>query len=147
MLLQMVWASAEMPPAPKEGFRRLRARDLPQVLALVEATHPGPFGPRTVEMGDYFGAFDRGRLVAMTGERMHAGLFREVSGVCTDPAWQGRGIAGQLVRQVVHLQRSRGQWPFLHVLAENAGAKRVYERAGFRRHREFPARVVRRMAA
>lgn len=144
MLTQMVWASADVPSASKEAFRRLRTRDLPQVLALVEATHPGPFGPRTVEMGEYFGAFDRGRLVAMAGERMHAGPFREVSGVCTDPGWQGQGLAERLVKQVAGLQRRRGQWPFLHVLAENRVAQRVYERSGFRRHREFVARVVRR---
>lgn len=144
VLMQMVWANADVVAASNETFRKLRPRDLPQVLALVEATHPGPFGPRTVEMGEYFGAFDRGRLVAMAGERMHAGSFREVSGVCTDPGWQGRGLAERLVRQVARLQRSRGQWPFLHVLAENRVAQRVYERCGFRRHREFVARVVRR---
>jgi hypothetical protein len=46
---------------------RLEARDVPDILALVEATHPGPFGPRTIELGQYIGIRRDGILVAMAG--------------------------------------------------------------------------------
>ena len=37
----------------------------PAALALAELTHPGPFGLRTLELGEYFGYFDDERLVAI----------------------------------------------------------------------------------
>ena len=40
---------------------------------------------RTHELGDYFGVFEGGRLVAMAGERMDAAPWREISAVCTHP--------------------------------------------------------------
>ena len=43
----------------------------PEILALIERTKPGPFLPRTVEMGSYYGIRVDGRLVAMAGERLH----------------------------------------------------------------------------
>lgn len=41
--------------------------DVPEILALIERTKPGPFLPRTVEMGSYYGIRVDGRLVAMAG--------------------------------------------------------------------------------
>ena len=37
---------------------------------------------------------------------------------------------------------ARGQLPFLHVLADNRHAQRVYERMGFRFHQEVALRIV-----
>lgn len=56
-----------------------------RVLELADLTRPGPFGLKTIELGDYFGIVVDGRLVAMAGECMHAGSLREISGVCTHP--------------------------------------------------------------
>src|SRR4029077_9731300 len=42
---------------------RLNARDVPDMLALVDVTHPGPFGPRTIELGQYIGVRREGTLV------------------------------------------------------------------------------------
>ena len=64
-----------------------------QMFELVALTHPGPFGPRTPELGEYFGVLEGDRLIAMAGERMQAGDLREISGVCTHPERQGRGLA------------------------------------------------------
>lgn len=36
-----------------EGVVELGPDDVPDMLSLVEATQPGPFGPRTVELGGY----------------------------------------------------------------------------------------------
>jgi predicted GNAT family acetyltransferase len=107
---------------------------------------PGPFAERTIELGDYFGVFDGERLVAMGGERMHAANLREVSGVCTYPEYQGRGLARRLVAKVVRLQLARGQLPFLHVMCDNEGARRLYRQMGFREHQVLPIRVVVREA-
>jgi ribosomal protein S18 acetylase RimI-like enzyme len=113
-----------------------------QAYDLAMLTRPGPFGPRTIELGDYFGVYDGDRLVAMAGERMHAGALREISGVCTHPDYAGRGLATRLMRKLVRRQRSRGETPFLHVMRENEGARRLYERMGFATRRESVVRVV-----
>jgi len=115
-----------------------------EAMALATLTRPGPFGPRTIELGDYFGIVEHGRIVAMAGERMHAGTLREISGVCTHPEFQGRGFARRLMRKLVRRQVLRGETPFLHVMRDNVTAHALYLRMGFRNHRESPVRVVTR---
>ncbi|WP_295642621.1 GNAT family N-acetyltransferase [uncultured Methylibium sp.] len=144
---QMVW-DAPVPAADSRGdVVRLGPQQLAAMLALVAVTHPGPFGERTPELGEYYGVFDGPQLMAMTGERMQAGALREVSAVCTDPAFRGRGLAARLVHHVVRLQLQRGQQPFLQVIHSNAGARRLYEQLGFRHHQQLPLRVVSRIDA
>lgn len=113
-----------------------------QALELATLTHPGPFGIRTIELGEYFGFFEGERLIAMAGERMQAGEFREISGVCTHPNFQGQGLARQLIRKLIHRQMLRGETPFLHVMSSNSGAHRLYESMGFRNYRESVVRIV-----
>ena len=95
-------------------------------------------------MGEYYGIVEGGRLLAMAGERMHAGPYREISAVCTDPAHQGRGFARRLTQKLVAIQAAREQVSFLHVMSHNTRAIAMYERMGFRPYREFPVRVVTR---
>lgn len=141
-IVKMAW-DAPMPVA-KPAFEpvRLDSTHVAQARALADATNPGPFGSRTIEMGEYVGYFADGRLVAMAGERMHAGNLREVSAVCTYPEYQGRGLARELMLHVVRRQLQRGERPFLHVMQQNTRALRMYERMGFRTYREMPVRVV-----
>lgn len=142
-MYRMVWAGA--PPAKDEATEavRLGPEHARPALELALLTHPGPFGPRTLELGEYFGFFEGGRLVAMAGERMEAGTLREISGVCTDPQFQGRGLARQLMAKLILRQLARGQTPFLHVMRDNF-AVQFYERLGFSRHSEHVVRVVSR---
>jgi predicted GNAT family acetyltransferase len=102
------------------------------MLALVEMTEPGPFRRRTIELGDYFGIFADGRLVAMAGERLQTPEYTEVSAVCTHPDVRGRGLASALTHHVATGILHRGQTPILHVAQTNVGAQRVYERLGFK---------------
>lgn len=125
-----------------DGARRLEPRHAQQAMELAHLTRPGPFGLRTIDLGDYFGYFEGERLVAMAGERMQVGSFREISGVCTHPEFQGRGMARALMRRLIALQRSRGQTSFLHVMSANLGARRLYEDLGFRNYLEPVVRVV-----
>ncbi|MBX6390022.1 MAG: GNAT family N-acetyltransferase, partial [Frankia sp.] len=86
-LVQMI-ATGRFVSAPEPEARRLTRADVPAMLDLVERTQPGPFRPRTIELGAYLGIFDGPRLVAMAGERMRAGGYTEISAVCTDPAYR-----------------------------------------------------------
>ena len=123
---------------------RLGPEHAEQALELALLTNPGPFGPRTIELGEYFGCFENDRLIAMAGERMQAGILREVSGVCTHPDFQGRGLARRLMIKLVRRQLCRGEIPFLHVMSANATARRLYERLGFRNYHETVIRIVSR---
>lgn len=99
---------------------------------LVARTRPGPWAPRTWELGGYRGILVDGALVALAGERMHARGFTEISAVCTDPAHRGHGYATRLMRAVAAGVAARGEVPFLHVAGSNADAIRLYESVGFR---------------
>lgn len=124
----------------------LNATHAAQAVELAQLTNPGPFGLRTIELGDYLGVFEGERLLAMAGERMQAGPYREVSGVCTHPDARGRGLARRLSEQVLRLQMQRGQLPFLHVISSNTAALTLYEQMGFREYKETVVRVVERTA-
>jgi len=110
----------------------LELADVPEMLDLAGRTKPGPFLPRTVEMGSYLGIRYGGALVAMAGERLHPSGWTEISAVCTDAAWRGRGLASRLVLAVAAGIRARGETPFLHAVASNVNAIRLYEQLGFR---------------
>lgn len=115
---------------------RLGPADVPEMLELVRLTEPGPFAPRTVELGTYLGIRRGGRLVAMAGERMRPPGWSEISAVCTRPDHRGEGLAGRLVRAVAAAVRERGDVPFLHAAAANTGAIRLYRSMGFVLRRE-----------
>jgi ribosomal protein S18 acetylase RimI-like enzyme len=143
--VQMVWDGAVPDGNSAPRARRLAGGDVAAMLELVALTQPGPFGPRTIELGEYLGIFDDGRLVAMAGERMAAGRLREISGVCTRPELEGKGLARALMHELIRRQTARGLVPFLHVMAFNSRALAMYERMGFRRHRESVLRIVCRL--
>ncbi|MEU2061192.1 GNAT family N-acetyltransferase [Streptomyces sp. NPDC013455] len=121
--------------APDAEAVRLGPADVPEMLDLVARTQPGPFLPRTVELGTYLGIRRGGALVAMAGERLHPPGWTEISAVCTDPAHRGEGLATRLVLAVAHGIRERAETPFLHTSAGNTGAIRLYESLGFRLRR------------
>jgi len=126
---------SEVVPAPFPEAVRLGPEDAEEMLDLVARTRPGPFLHRTVELGTYLGVRREGKLVAMAGERMRPRGWTEISGVCTDDAHRGQGLAGRLVRAVAEVVRARGERPFLHASADNTGAIRLYESLGFRLRR------------
>ena len=141
-MFKMIWTAAM--PAADEAPEAIRIgpEHAAQVLDLAALTRPGPFGPRTIELGEYFGCFEGPRLVAMAGERTFAGTLREVSGVCTHPDFQGRGLARRLMIKLIRRQMQRNETPVLHVMSGNEGAHRLYQRMGFSDHRESVVRVI-----
>jgi ribosomal protein S18 acetylase RimI-like enzyme len=132
--VQLVDAGAAA--APDGEAVRLGVPDVPEMLDLVTRTEPGPFLPRTIELGTYLGIRRGGALVAMAGERMHPPGWTEISAVCTDPAHRGHGLATRLTLAVAAGIRARGETPFLHTAASNTGAIRLYESLGFRYRRD-----------
>jgi ribosomal protein S18 acetylase RimI-like enzyme len=130
-------ATDELQSGPDSEAAPLGATDVPQMLALVARTRPGPFLPRTYLLGSYVGIRREGALIAMAGERMHPAGYTEISAVCTDVAFQRQGLAARLVRAVADGIRARGETPFLHATATNENAIRLYLAMGFQLRRQI----------
>jgi ribosomal protein S18 acetylase RimI-like enzyme len=137
---QMIGTDAIGRPDPEAVM--LAAADVPDMLELVEATHPGPFLERTIELGTYVGMRREGGLVAMAGERMHLDGWTEISAVCTLPAFRGQRFASRLVNDLIARIHARHERPFLHVMTSNTPAIVLYEALGFTARRSATITVL-----
>jgi ribosomal protein S18 acetylase RimI-like enzyme len=145
VLAQMV--AEGPPPAARDGEPPIVAlddTDAPEMAALADHAKPGPWGPATHRYGPFFGVREDGRLLAMAGQRMLMPGMAEVSGVATWADCRGRGLARALIGHVMREMVARGETPFLHSYADNAGAIALYESLGFRIRREVHVLVIAR---
>jgi ribosomal protein S18 acetylase RimI-like enzyme len=143
-LVQMV--GEQLTGAPDPEAIPLTGTDVPEMIDLVIRTEPGPFLPRTIELGDYLGIRRGGALVAMAGERLRLEGWTEISAVCTEPDHRGQGLASRLMGALIEAIQLRSEGVFLHVLASNTGAIRLYEQLGFRVRQQATLTVLTRPA-
>ena len=143
VLAQMV---AEGPPpvarAGEPTILALGEGDAAEMTALADHAKPGPWGPATHRYGPFFGIREEGRLLAMAGQRILVPGMAEVSGVATWEDCRGRGLARALIGHVMREMVARGETPFLHSYADNAGAIGLYESLGFRIRRQVHVLVI-----
>ncbi|MBA5636576.1 GNAT family N-acetyltransferase [Duganella sp. LX20W] len=144
MMICMVWRGALPAADDAPDAIALGPEHVEQAVQLAALTKPGPFGPRTLELGDYYGYVDGDRLIAMAGERSRLPGLREISGVCTHPDYQGRGLARRLMFKLIRNHMLRDEQSFLHVMAANEAAHQLYLRMGFADYRHTVVRVVAR---
>jgi predicted GNAT family acetyltransferase len=142
-IFQMVCGKDVPAPDYKMEIQALGLDDVPEMLALIELTQPGPFLERTVELGAYYGIRQEGQLVAMAGSRMFTPHYREISAVCTHPDYRGKGYAGLLSQHLAQQFQQDGIIPFLHVAMDNHNAQSVYKKLGFEVHQEITLAVIR----
>jgi predicted GNAT family acetyltransferase len=135
-LLQMVYSKKQPQKLLKKDITRLTDKNIAAMLKLTQLTNPGPFFKRTIDFGNYEGIFYRRRLVAVTGQRLHAGKYIEVSAVCTHPEHTGKGYAARLIQSQLHKIIRKGKIPFLHVYPENP-ACHLYEKLGFKTRKQM----------
>lgn len=129
--LQMVYNSGR--PFDLENTNLIPLTDvhIPQMLALTKLTKPGPFDERTIDFGHYVGIFEREKLVAMGGQRLHSMPYHEISAICTDPDFLGKGHASKILKFHINRVLNEEGIPFLHVRHDNHRAIQVYEKLGF----------------
>jgi predicted GNAT family acetyltransferase len=140
-LVQMTWQGTA-DPAHIWDCVQLTDSDVPDMVSLVATTKPGPFGPRTIELGSYLGVRRQGRLAAMAGERMRFDGYTEISAVCVHPDFRGQGHATGLIKLLITAIQARGDTPFLHVFRSNEGAMALYRELGFVERRERHLTVI-----
>ncbi len=142
-LVQMI---AERPSERVSDSRveSLTEADAADMLALATLTKPGPFTLRAQSLGSFWGVKIDGRLVAMAGQRMRQTGFAELSGLCTHPDFQGRGLGTLLFRFVAGEISARGETAYLHAYITNASAIALYEAMGFRIRSEMNFVIVKR---
>lgn len=131
MIFNGTTAPAPRPLPAAATLRPLTFEDTAAMVGLAELTGPGPFRQRTATLGAFYGIFEGPRLLAMAGERTRPAGAIEISAVCTHPDARGRGYAYALVARVIADILEHGAVPFLHALADNQSAIRVYQRLGF----------------
>ena len=129
--LQFVYTADREPEQIFPGIIPLGPAHVDEMVQLAALTKPGPFGTKTIDFGYYFGIFEREKLAAMTGQRLHVQHFSEISAVCTHPDFTGKGYAFRLLQHQVQLIIQQGQQPFLHVREDNDRAIALYQRLGF----------------
>jgi ribosomal protein S18 acetylase RimI-like enzyme len=120
-----------------ERFVLLTEGDAVQLFELVKLVQPGYFRSKTHRLGNYYGIFEKGKLVSVTGERMKMHGHTEVSAVVTHPAYSGKGFATKLVAHTVNRVLESNRLPFLHVARTNLRAISLYEKLGFRHRRQI----------
>lgn len=136
-ILQMVLPATVRLPPEAPGICALGRGDLADMMELARATKPGPFGPRTHELGAYIGLRHGGRLVGMAGERFRLPAHTEISAVAVDPSQRGQGHGRTLTTALASAIRAEGKNPLLHVFADNMAALKLYESIGFKTRAEL----------
>jgi ribosomal protein S18 acetylase RimI-like enzyme len=129
--LQFIYEGGPIIKNEFENVMPLTEIHINEMVELAALTKPGPFGTCTINFGYYHGVFDEGKLVAMTGQRLHIENYTEISAVCTHPEHTGKGYANTLINHQLQLILQQGQQPFLHVKEDNERAIALYKRLGF----------------
>lgn len=101
-----------------------------EIYDLVWLVMPGYYEKRSFEMGNFFGIFDNGKLIAITGQRMQCNNWTEISSVVTHPDYTRRGLAKQLVVHTAKEILKQNKVPILHTDKGNS-AIGLYEKLGF----------------
>ena len=100
------------------------------------------------QIGELRGIREEGRLVAVAGTHLMAPSLGvcAIGNVYTRQDSRGRGLAARVTAAVVgHALRHGARTVVLNVRQSNEGARRVYERLGFREYCEFVEGSARRV--
>jgi ribosomal protein S18 acetylase RimI-like enzyme len=121
----------------REKITHLNANYSRELFELVNLVQPGYFKSKTILLGDYYGIFKNGSLIAAAGERIKMNDFTEVSAIVTHPDHTGKGYAKQLIAHVVNKITNENKVPYLDVAETNIGAIKLYNKLGFNIRRKI----------
>lgn len=129
-----------------ENIVLLNESNYEEMYQLVSEVFPGYYLPGTPVMGDYYGIFKEGKIVAIAGERLCMDGLSEISAVVTHPNHTGRKYAQQLCTYLADKNLQSGITPFLHTGHKNERAIKIYELLGYTKRRIIPVTKIKRVA-
>ncbi|MDO1513198.1 GNAT family N-acetyltransferase [Maribacter confluentis] len=119
-----------------EDITLLGREHMDEIYNLIWLVMPGYYRRRTFEMGNYYGIFKEGKLVAVTGQRLQTDLFIEISAVVTHPDYTRKGLAKQLIAYTTNQILKVNKKPILHTNKGNLAIP-LYEKLGFELTRDM----------
>jgi len=135
MLRQQLSRPDFNPPPGALPVRRLIDADAGELNALYAIEEEGlRYSGRQVSEGVYYGAHNRGRLVAAAGTHVYSPAegVAVIGNVFTHPDFRGRGLATNTTAGVAAFVLQRCELVVLNVDPANRTARHIYERLGFK---------------
>ncbi len=122
------------------AMTRLNVSHMPLLEELYSHGGGDAFRQRSLELGVFYGVFDKERLVSVAGTHIVSDQehIAALGNVMTHPHYRGRGLATVATSAVCEELLDRGiEMIGLSVGRSNEAAIRVYEKIGFKRHVPF----------
>ena len=132
---QMVLAKLT-PVEITEEIVLLTEKHIDEIYDLIWLVMPGFYRKRGFEMGKFFGIFKNEQLIAISGQRMQADDFIEVSSVVTHPDHTRKGYAKQLIAHTTKEILKENKLPILHTNKGNVAIS-LYEKLGYKLTRDM----------
>ncbi len=148
MLRMQIQPETYNPPKSPAGTRRLIDADATELNRLYALEDQGiRYSGQQVSNGVYFGAFNRGRLVAAAGTHIYSAQegVAVIGNVFTHPDFRGRGYGTAVTAAVTESFLPSSELIVLNVDPANRPARQIYERLGYiERARLIEATATRR---
>ena len=119
-----------------EDIVKLTEKHIDEVYDLIWLVMPGFYQKKGFLMGEFFGIFKDDKLVSISGQRMQADDFIEISSVVTHPDYTRKGLAKQLIWHTTKAIIKDNKLPILHTNKGNT-AIGLYEKLGFKIRRDM----------
>ena len=122
-------------PTPDPSVRPLGPEDAGEIRGLIERNGPGflsGYGELDLGRTRAWGAFVHGQLVAVARTQAAPPGVRIIGGIFTDPLFRGHGFGRAVTAAATRSAMAEGVRAALYVRSDNAVAREVYERLGYR---------------
>lgn len=119
---------------------RLDLSNKKELIDLYNRSYPrNYFDVRMLKTGKYFGYFDGGRIIAVSGIHVYSDEYNiaVLGNIVTDPDHRNRGLATAVTSRLVAELVSEGKLVTLNVGAANHPAIRCYRKLGFEKVHEY----------
>lgn len=114
----------------------LTEKHIDEIYDLIWLVMPGFYRKNGFKMGKFFGIFKNGKLIAISGQRMQADDFIEISSVVTHPDHTRKGYAIQLITHTTKEILKENKLPILHTNKGNVAIS-LYEKIGYKLTRDM----------
>ena len=114
----------------------LTEKHIDEIYDLIWLVMPGFYRKNGFKMGKFFGIFKNGKLIAISGQRMQADDFIEISSVVTHPDHTRKGYARQLITHTTKEILKEDKLPILHTNKGNIAIS-LYEKIGYKLTRDM----------